>query len=275
MLASGYGDVVNDEDAAIHLQGAGVYGVSASRGTALNAGDIYLDGFIPTLDDEGNITSTSYWHPSSLYLTSAGMVAGSTDGDGDATATNTGTINVNNAGFGMMALNGGVAINQGTINLTADEGVTKTDDNQLVGMAALNGGTVINDTTGTINIDASYGKPFLADNNSSVINYGTVCFDSNCQSSDQYNPTDSNVSWLLLMAMSLPPQVKRLLAKPLSPVRSQRRPYTSPTQASSAAARSPSEITVMSPTSPPAASAASASTKAASIPTREQRLPFP
>ncbi|HBL9998513.1 TPA: autotransporter adhesin BigA [Salmonella enterica subsp. enterica serovar Kodjovi] len=194
MLASGYGDVVNDEDAAIHLQGAGVYGVSASRGTALNAGDIYLDGFIPTLDDEGNITSTSYWHPSSLYLTSAGMVAGSTDGDGDATATNTGTINVNNAGFGMMALNGGVAINQGTINLTADEGVTKTDDNQLVGMAALNGGTVINDTTGTINIDASYGKPFLADNNCSVINYGTVCFDSNCQSSDQYNPTDSNVS---------------------------------------------------------------------------------
>ncbi|ELU8522548.1 autotransporter adhesin BigA [Salmonella enterica] len=195
MLASGYGDVVNDEDAAIHLQGAGVYGVSAIKGAALNAGDIYLDGFVPTLDDEGDITSTSYWHPSSLYLTSAGMVAGSTDGgDGDATATNTGTINVNNAGFGMMALNGGTAINQGTINLTADEGVTKIDDNQLVGMAALNGGTVINDTTGTINIDASYGKPFLADNNSSVINYGTVCFDSNCQSSDQYNPTDSNVS---------------------------------------------------------------------------------
>ncbi|QCV26512.1 autotransporter domain-containing protein [Salmonella enterica] len=194
MLASGYGDVVNDEDAAIHLQGAGVYGVTASRGKALNEGDIYLDGLVPTLDDENNITSTSYWQPSSLYLTSSGMVAGSTDGDGDATVTNTGTINVNNAGFGMMALNGGVAINQGTINLTADEGVTKTDDNQLVGMAALNGGTVINDTTGTINIDASYGKPFLADNNSSVINYGTVCFDSNCQSSDQYNPTDSNVS---------------------------------------------------------------------------------
>lgn len=113
MLASGYGDVVNDKDAAIHLQGAGVYGVSAIKGAALNAGDIYLDGFVPTLDDEGDITSTSYWHPSSLYLTSAGMVAGSTDGgDGDATATNTGTINVNNAGFGMMALNGGTAINQ-------------------------------------------------------------------------------------------------------------------------------------------------------------------
>lgn len=196
MLASGYGDVVNDKDAAIHLQGAGVYGVSAIKGVALNAGDIYLDGFVPTLDDEGNITSTSYWHPSSLYLTSAGMVAGSTGGgDGDATATNTGTINVNNAGFGMMALNGGTAINQGTINLTADEGVTKTDDNQLVGMAALNGGTVINDTTGTINIDASYGKPFYADDSSVVVNYGTICVADSCQNSSQYNPTDPMVSF--------------------------------------------------------------------------------
>ncbi|EOX8502183.1 autotransporter domain-containing protein [Salmonella enterica subsp. enterica serovar Tornow] len=196
MLATGKGggDVINDKGATIHLQGAGVYGVSATKGTALNEGDIYLDGFVPTLDDENNITSTSYWSPLQLYLTSTGMVAGSTDGDGDATATNTGTINVNNAGFGMMALNGGTAINQGIINLTADEGVMQTDDNQLVGMAALNGGTVINDTTGIINIDADYGKPFLTDSNSTVVNYGTVCFDSNCQNSDQYNPTDSNVS---------------------------------------------------------------------------------
>ncbi|EDT3072150.1 autotransporter domain-containing protein [Salmonella enterica subsp. enterica] len=194
MLSSGYGTVVNDEDATIHLQGAGVYGVSASRGTAINEGDIYLDGFVPTLDGEDNITGTSYWQPSSLYLTSSGMVAGSTDGgDGDATATNTGTITVNNAGFGMMALNGGTAINQGVITLTADEGVTG-QANELVGMAALNGGIVINDTTGTINIDADYGKPFLTDSSSTVVNYGTVCYDSNCQSSDEYNPTDSNVS---------------------------------------------------------------------------------
>ncbi|EBS3922615.1 autotransporter adhesin BigA, partial [Salmonella enterica subsp. enterica serovar Ituri] len=195
MASSGYGSVTNDKDATIHLQGAGVYGVAASRGTALNEGEIYLDGFVPTLDDENNITSTGYWHPSSLYLTSSGMVAGSTDsGNGDATATNTGTINVNNAGFGMMALNGGTAINQGTINLTADEGVTQTEENQLVGMAALNGGIVINDTTGTINIDADYGKPFLTDSKSTVVNYGTVCYDSNCQGSDDYNPTDSSVS---------------------------------------------------------------------------------
>ncbi|HAF8809048.1 autotransporter adhesin BigA [Salmonella enterica] len=194
MLSSGYGSVINDKGATIHLQGAGVYGVSASRGTAINEGDIYLDGFIPTLDDENNITGTSYWQPSSLYLTSSGMVAGSTDGgDGDATATNTGTITVNNAGFGMMALNGGTAINQGVITLTTDEGVTG-QANELVGMAALNGGVVINDTTGTINIDADYGQPFLTDSKSTVVNYGTVCYDSACQNSDEYNPTDSNVS---------------------------------------------------------------------------------
>lgn len=193
MLASNYGDVVNDKGATIHLQGAGVYGVAASKGTASNAGDIYLDGFVPTLDDENNITDTNYWKPSQLYLTSSGMVAGSTDADGDATAINTGTITVNNAGFGMMALNGGTAINQGVITLTADAGVTG-QANELVGMAALNGGTVINDTSGIINIDADYGQPFLTDSKSTVVNYGTVCYDSTCQNSDEYNPTDSNVS---------------------------------------------------------------------------------
>ncbi len=173
MLASGYGDVINDEGATIHLQGAGVYGVSASRGTALNAGDIYLDGFVPTLDDENNITDTTYWKASPIYVTSSGMVAGSTDGDGDATVTNTGTITVNNAGFGMMALNGGTAINQGVITLTADEGVTGQAD-ELVGMAALNGGVVVNDTTGVINIDADYGQAFLSDSSSYIINNGAI-----------------------------------------------------------------------------------------------------
>ncbi|EDV6046986.1 autotransporter domain-containing protein [Salmonella enterica] len=194
MMASDYGDVVNDEGATIHLQGAGVYGVAASKGTASNAGDIYLDGFVPTLDDENNITDTNYWKPSQLYLTSSGMVVGSTNsGEGDATAINTGNITVNNAGFGMMALKDGTAINQGTITLTADAGVTG-QANELVGMAALNGGTVINDTTGVINIDADYGQPFLTDGNSLIVNYGTVCFGDDCQDSDEYNPTNSDVS---------------------------------------------------------------------------------
>lgn len=194
MLATNNGRVMNDKDATIHLQGAGVYGVSASKGKALNAGDIYLDGFVPTIDDEGNITESHYWTPAYLHETSSGMLAGSTNsGNGDATATNTGTITVNNAGFGMMALNGGTAINQGTITLTADEGVTQTDENQLVGMAALNGGMVINDTTGTINIDANFGKPFFADSNSLVVNYGTICIEDSCQDSATYNPTDPYV----------------------------------------------------------------------------------
>ncbi|EDT2952993.1 autotransporter domain-containing protein, partial [Salmonella enterica subsp. enterica serovar Vinohrady] len=194
MLAEGYGEVSNDASAHIYLQGAGVYGVSASKGTASNAGDIYLDGLVPTLDDENHITDKTYWAPPQLYVTSSAMVAGSTDGGyGDATAINTGTITVNNAGFGMMALNGGTAINQGVITLTADDGVTG-QANELVGMAALSGGTVINDTSGIINIDADYGQPFLTDGSGTVVNYGTVCYDSACQNSDEYNPTDSNVS---------------------------------------------------------------------------------
>ncbi|ECB1659294.1 autotransporter domain-containing protein [Salmonella enterica subsp. enterica serovar Virchow] len=194
MLAEGYGEVSNDAGANIYLQGAGVYGVSASKGTASNAGDIYLDGFVPTLDDENHITDKTYWAPPQLYVTSSAMVAGSTDGGyGNATAINTGTITVNNAGFGMMALNGGTAINQGVITLTADDGVTG-QANELVGMAALSGGTVINDTSGIINIDADYGQPFLTDGSGTVVNYGTVCYDSACQNSDEYNPTDSNVS---------------------------------------------------------------------------------
>ncbi|EHW1972630.1 autotransporter adhesin BigA, partial [Salmonella enterica subsp. enterica serovar Ordonez] len=194
MLAEGYGEVSNDAGAHIYLQGAGVYGVSASKGTASNAGDIYLDGLVPTLDDENHITDKTYWAPPQLYVTSSAMVAGSTDGGyGDATAINTGTITVNNAGFGMMALNGGTAINQGVITLTADDGVTG-QANELVGMAALSGGVVINDTSGIINIDADYGQPFLTDGSGTVVNYGTVCYDSACQNSDEYNPTDSNVS---------------------------------------------------------------------------------
>ena len=175
MLAYNNAEVSNDAGGTINLQGAGVYGVSASKGTASNAGEIYLDGFVPTLDDENNITDKNYWSPSALYQTSSAMVAGSTDGDkGGATAINTGTITVNNAGFGMMALGGGTAINQGTITLTADNDVTQSAANQLVGMAALDGGVVINDTTGIININADYGQAFLSDSSSYIINNGAI-----------------------------------------------------------------------------------------------------
>lgn len=90
------------------------------------------------------------------------MLAGSTDtGDGDAKAVNTGIINVKNEGFGMLAMNGGTVVNQGTINLTADEGVTKQQDNQLFAMGAIQGGLAINDRDGVININTDIGQRFI------------------------------------------------------------------------------------------------------------------
>ncbi|WP_412180388.1 beta strand repeat-containing protein, partial [Trabulsiella odontotermitis] len=161
LLATNYGSVENDAGATINLNGAGLYGLGASKGSATNAGTINVDGFIPTLDEDGNITGKTFYSTSQLYTMSAGVITGSTDaGKGDATGLNTGTINVNNEGIGMMALNGGTVTNQGTINLTADDGVEKSADNQLIGMAVFNGGTAINDESGTINILADYGQAF-------------------------------------------------------------------------------------------------------------------
>lgn len=45
---------------------------------------------------------------------SGGVLVGSTDiGNGDASGLNTGTINVNNEGFGMLAMSGGTVVNRG------------------------------------------------------------------------------------------------------------------------------------------------------------------
>lgn len=174
MLAYNNAAVFNDAGAEISLYGAGLYGMAASKGTALNAGSIYVDGFKQTLDADGNIISESYWAPSDRRVSSSGMVAGSSNsGSGSATVTNTGTITVHNAGFGMSALSGGTAINRGTINLTSDENVG-TETPLLVGMAATAGGTAINSATGVINIDASYGRAFYADGSSYIINNGQI-----------------------------------------------------------------------------------------------------
>ena len=177
MLAEYGGKVVNDADATISVNGAGVYAMGASKGTAINNGNIYVDGFKQEMGTDGDITGESYWNgvSNNLELASAGMVAGSSySGYGDATATNTGTITVNNAGYGMTAMNGGTVINKGTIILTADEGITTGEENQLVGMAAFNGGTVYND--GIININADYGQAFYSDgkNGSTIHNSGTI-----------------------------------------------------------------------------------------------------
>ncbi|EAM3331381.1 autotransporter adhesin BigA [Salmonella enterica] len=191
MLAYNYGTVTNDANAHISVYGAGVYGMGASKGTALNAGNIYVDGFRQALDEDGNVSGESYWNPTqytSYELTSAGMVTGSlvNDGSGDATAINTGTITVHNEGFGMTAMYGGTVINQGNITLTADSD-TAGGANQLVGMAAFGSGVAINDINGVINIDAAFGQPFYSSGGGLIVNYGTICFDGVCQNSDDYD----------------------------------------------------------------------------------------
>ncbi|HHG9066659.1 TPA: autotransporter adhesin BigA [Citrobacter freundii] len=204
MLAYDYGTVTNEAGATISLYGAGLYGVSASKGTATNAGNIYVDGFQQELDENGNIVSETYWDTNHHELPSAGMVAGSSDsGYGDATAINTGTITVHNAGYGMTAMNGGTAINQGTINLTADGDVG--EPNQLVGMAALFGGVVVNDTTGVININADYGQAFYNDGSGYIVNNGAINVDGSPIADDDTAhmgtaPTDEE--WLQTLAGS-------------------------------------------------------------------------
>ena len=197
MVAYFYGSITNEAGGEISVYGAGLYGMGSNQGTALNAGNIYVDGFQQTLDADGNIVGEgTYWSPTSLELPSAGMIVGTDAADymvGDATAINTGTITVHNAGYGMTAMSGGTAINQGTINLTADADVTG-GTNQLVGMVAVMGGQAINDKTGIINIDAAYGQPFYAESGGMIINYGTICIQGTCQNSAIYNPTDPYVS---------------------------------------------------------------------------------
>lgn len=188
--------LINDAGGTINLQGAGLFGMGAVKGTAANAGTINLDGFIPVLNEDGSVDSSSIYNSGNVTLHGAGMVMGSNLNTfaADASGVNTGTINVNNEGTGMLALHGGTVTNQGTINLTADEGVEGTVNNQLVGMAVAFGGTAINDKTGVININADYGQAFYNDGSGLIINYGTICADGSCEDPETYNPTDSAVT---------------------------------------------------------------------------------
>ncbi|MGK0599890.1 autotransporter domain-containing protein [Yokenella regensburgei] len=190
--------LINDVGGTINLQGAGLFGMGVVKGTATNAGTINLDGFIPVLNDDGTVASTSLFNSSNVALHGAGMIMGSSLNTfaANANGVNTGTINVNNEGTGMLALHGGTVTNQGTINLTADEGVEGTINNQLIGMAVVSGGTAINDKTGVINIDADYGQAFYNDGSGLIVNYGTICAADGCTDAETYNPTDSAVAYI-------------------------------------------------------------------------------
>ncbi|KAF1369111.1 putative surface-exposed virulence protein [Yokenella regensburgei] len=190
--------IVNDAGGTINLQGVGLFGMGAVKGTATNAGTINLDGFIPVLNDDGSVASTSLYNNGNIVLHGVGMVMGSdmSSFPANANGVNTGTINVNNEGTGMFALHGGTVTNQGTINLTADEGVEGSINNQLIGMEVAYGGTAINDKTGVINIDADYGQAFYNDGSGLIIKYGKICADGSCDDAATYNPTDSAVAYV-------------------------------------------------------------------------------
>ncbi|WP_421355150.1 autotransporter domain-containing protein [Pseudocitrobacter faecalis] len=198
LMADNYGVASNEAGATVNLQGAGTYGVAVTKGTASNAGEINVDGFIPTLDENGTIIDKTFWQADQIFLMAGGMLVGSTNSPrqtwGDGTGLNTGTINVNNEGFGMLAAKGGTVTNQGTINLTSDEGITEKHNNQLFGMGAIEGGVAINDTTGVINIDTALGQAFYNDGTGTVINYGTICTFKVCQNPSEYNPSDNFVT---------------------------------------------------------------------------------
>ncbi|WP_425336277.1 autotransporter domain-containing protein [Yokenella regensburgei] len=196
-LSSTASTLINEAGGTINLQGAGLFGMGATKGTATNAGTINLDGFIPVFNEDGSVDSTSLYDSTNIKLHGAGMVMGSdsTSVAANASGVNTGTINVNNEGIGMLALHGGTVTNQGTINLTADEGVEGSMNNQLVGMMVAYGGTAINDKDGVINIDADYGQAFATDGSGLIINYGKICADGSCEDAATYNPTDSAVAY--------------------------------------------------------------------------------
>ncbi|MBU9843875.1 hypothetical protein, partial [Rahnella ecdela] len=171
MAASTGGTATNN--GTIKLEGGALYGMSAVDSNVLNTGTINLDGFIPVTDEANNVISrTAFNTPdSTAFLRGAGMIAGTAWSN----ATNTGNINVNNSGFGMVAINGGQLTNQGTITLTADaDTVNDGTKAQLVGMGVMSGGTAINDTSGTIVINTNVGKAFYNDGTGMIINRGQI-----------------------------------------------------------------------------------------------------
>ncbi len=156
MLATGTS--LGDKDATIHLQGVVYICIRQQRNSASNAGDIYLTALSRRWTMKNNIISNCYRVIASIshQLRNGG---GFHDADGarHRYQHHRGTITVNNAGFGMMALNGGTAINR-MQSPTADAGDRSA--NELVGTAFQRRHRHQSITSGIINIDADYGQPF-------------------------------------------------------------------------------------------------------------------
>ncbi|HCI7749028.1 TPA: EntS/YbdA MFS transporter, partial [Escherichia coli] len=199
--ATTHGYVLNENGGKIEMYGRGNVGMLAiDESTAENAGQITLDALWVDVNDTTTLRD-NIGNDARGY--SVGMGVGTDAGSGprkNATAVNqqSGVITVYNAGIGMAAYGAGnTVINQGTINLEKNGNYDSSlGVNSLIGMAAYNSGTAINDQTGVININADNGQAFYSTGNGVILNYGTICVNTNCLTGNDYNETDSYTSLL-------------------------------------------------------------------------------
>ncbi|MDM3391566.1 autotransporter domain-containing protein, partial [Citrobacter sp. Cb013] len=182
---------INNGTLALYGRGEAMHAYSSK---ASNFGTITADG----LWKDANDTTVIGAGVSSTRAVdfAIGMGVGNLEmsgGGGSAVNYKDATITIYNAGAGMAATGANnMIINQGTINLEKNEFYDETKP--LVGMAVYKGGVAYND--GTININADNGQAFYNDGTGTIHNSGTINLNGGAMSSDDTHmgsaPTDSN-----------------------------------------------------------------------------------
>ncbi|WP_149897235.1 EntS/YbdA MFS transporter [Escherichia coli] len=196
-----HGYVSNESGGSIEMYGRGNVGMLAiDESTAENAGQITLDALWVDADDTTTLRS-NIGNDARSY--GVGMAVGTNTYSGprkNATAVNKqgGVITVYNAGIGMAAYGASnTVINEGIINLEKNANYDSSlGADSLIGMAAYKSGTAINEQSGVININADNGQAFYSDGSGTILNYGTICVNTNCLTGNDYNETDSYTSLL-------------------------------------------------------------------------------
>ncbi|KGT95594.1 hypothetical protein NG99_02960, partial [Erwinia typographi] len=158
------GKITND--GVINVLGSSTYGMFAGdESQAFNNGTISVDAMRQHTSDRGEfLNEKSLTYDAKSMYRGAAMISRKS-----ATLLNNGDIVVNNAGTGMYA-DGATAMNRGNITLLADH----SDADTMYGMIATNGGVAINSETGIINIDSANGIALYVDDTSTVLNYGKI-----------------------------------------------------------------------------------------------------
>ncbi|MHC6149879.1 BigA/YdbA N-terminal beta-barrel domain-containing protein [Escherichia coli] len=196
-----HGYVSNESGGSIEMYGRGNVGMLAiDESTAENAGQITLDALWVDADDTTTLRS-NIGNDARSY--GVGMAVGTNTYSGprkNATAVNKqgGVITVYNAGIGIAAYGASnTVINEGIINLEKNANYDSSlGADSLIGIAAYKSGTAINEQSGVININADNGQAFYSDGSGTILNYGTICVNTNCLTGNDYNETDSYTSLL-------------------------------------------------------------------------------